>query len=198
MTSAFSSGEIILASQSPRRKELLRSLIKDFEVVPSEVNEKVDTQLTPEANAVSLARAKANWVASRYKEKIVIGADTIVVLDGKIIGKPKDEADACRLLKMICGLQHQVITGLAVVVPKKDIFEATVISTVNIKRLTEEEIIGYVRTGEPLDKAGAYAIQGRGAFMVESYEGSFSNIVGLPLEKLKNLLLQAADITNTH
>ncbi|MEC7641807.1 MAG: Maf family protein [Nitrospinota bacterium] len=184
--------KLILASQSPRRKELLRRICKDFEVQPSGVDEIMDSALTPEANALAIARGKALWVARRHKGNIVIGADTIVVLDGQVIGKPKGANDACRILKTLAGQRHQVITGVVVISPAEEIFTDTVTSTVHIKPLSDEEIAGYVRTSEPLDKAGAYAIQGKGAFIVESHEGSYSNIVGLPLEALETLLRQAA------
>ena len=192
----FGFKKIILASQSPRRKELLQNLTKDFEVVPSKIDEEIDSRLTPETNALTLAGSKALWVANQYKGRVVIGADTIVVLDGKILGKPKDRDHAQDILRSLGGRQHQVITGVTVVDPKEKLFGAVVISTVNIKPLTEEEISAYVQTDEPLDKAGGYAIQGKGAFMVKSYEGSYSNIVGLPLETLKTLLLQAVGTHN--
>lgn len=182
---------IILASQSPRRAELLAGLTKNFEVVPSPMDEIIHPERTPEENALAVARDKALWVAQRHPGCIVIGADTIVVLDGNIIGKPKDEADASRILKSLSGRQHRVITGVVVIDPRQNLFQEAAISTVNIKPLTDEEIASYIRTGEPMDKAGAYAIQGKGAFMVRSYEGSYSNIVGLPLETVKILLRQA-------
>ena len=189
-------GKIILASQSPRRKELLQSLTKSFEVIPSEVNEKINLALPAEENALAIAREKACYVASRHKGKIIIGADTIVFLDGKIIGKPKDENDAYNILRILSGRQHQVITGVAVVDSSGNVLEEVEVSTVRIKHLTEEEIISYVSTSEPLDKAGAYAIQGKGAFMIDSYEGSYSNIVGLPLGILKKCLLKAAGLVD--
>lgn len=183
--------KIILASQSPRRGELLKELVGDFAVVPSGVEETLNPALTPEANALALARDKALWVARRHAGCVVIGADTLVVLDGVIIGKPRDAADARRILKSLCGRRHRVITGVAVAGPAGKLFQEAAVSCVDFKTAADEEIAGYVRTGEPLDKAGAYAIQGKGAFLVHAYEGSYSNIVGLPLETLRNLLRQA-------
>ncbi|MFQ5673516.1 MAG: Maf family protein [Nitrospinales bacterium] len=183
--------KIILASQSPRRSELLRGLVEEFEVIPSEVDEKIDPERPPETNALAMARDKALWVAQRHPGCMVIGADTIVVLDGKIIGKPKDENDARCILKSLCGRRHQVITGVAVANPAGKLFQEAALSCVDFKTATDEEIAAYVRTGEPLDKAGAYAIQGKGAFLVRAHEGSYSNIVGLPVETLQTLLRRA-------
>lgn len=187
----FENAKIILASRSPRRSELLGNLVENFEVVPSPADEVIRPELAPRENALAIAREKALSIARERRQCFVIGADTIVVLDEKIIGKPKDEADASRILKSLSGRQHRVITGVAVIDPRQNLFQEAAISIVNIKPLTDEEIASYIRTGEPMDKAGAYAIQGKGAFMVRSYEGSFSNIVGLPLETVKTLLRQA-------
>lgn len=183
--------KIILASQSPRRRELLKELALNFEVEPCPLEETLRPDQTPEQNALTVARAKTLWVARRRPGYFVLGADTIVVLDGKIIGKPEDESDARRILETLGGRRHQVITGVAALNPKGALFEEAAVSTVNFKPLTGEEIAAYVSTGEPLDKAGAYAIQGKGAFMVESYQGSYSNIVGLPLDTTEKLLRRA-------
>ena len=181
--------KIILASQSPRRIELLQQITTDFEVIPSAIEEIFDPQRTPLENAVALAVEKAQSVARNHKGHIVLGADTLVVLDGKIIGKPTDQNDAYQILKRLGGREHQVITGVAIV--NNSTFKDAAVSTVVIKPLTDEEIIRYIDTGEPMDKAGAYAIQGKGAFMVSSYRGSYTNIVGFPMETVKALLHQA-------
>ena len=177
---------VILASQSPRRIELLKTVIKNFRIVPSKIDEVCDIDLSPEENAVLLGREKATWVAKHHPHNLVIGADTMVVLKNKIIGKPTDAENARQILRQLSGQEHKVITGVAVVHSK--IFSAVSISHVRIKALTRNEINSYVESGEPLDKAGAYAIQGEGSFLVESYSGSYSNIIGLPMDLLKDLL----------
>jgi len=181
--------QVILASRSPRRVELLKEVIPDFSVIPSSAKEIFQPGLTPKENAIAVAGAKALDVAHNHPGHFVIGADTIVVLGDEIIGKPKDADDACNILKRLSGKQHQVITGV-VVVHTTSAQDAGV-SDVNIRTLNEDEITRYVETGEPMDKAGAYAIQGKGAFMVDSYSGSYSNIVGLPLDIVRTLLEQA-------
>ena len=177
---------VILASQSPRRIELLKTIIKRFQVVPSKIDETCNTNLSPEENAVFLGRKKATWVAKHHPHHLVIGADTLVVLGSEIIGKPANVEDACQILRRLNGREHKVITGVAVVHSKT--LSAASVSRVRIKPLTQNEIASYVNSGEPMDKAGAYAIQGQGSFLVESYKGSYSNIIGLPVEMLKDLL----------
>ena len=177
---------VILASQSPRRIELLKTVIKNFRIVPSKIDEVCDINLSPEENAILLGRKKAAWVAKEHPHNLVIGADTMVVLENKIIGKPTDAENARQILRQLSGQEHKVITGVAVVHSK--IFSAVSISHVRIKTLTPNEINSYVGSGEPMDKAGAYAIQGEGSFLIESYRGSYSNIIGLPIGLLKDLL----------
>ena len=177
---------VILASQSPRRIELLKTVIKNFRIVPSKIDEVCDINLSPEENAILLGRKKATWVAKEHPHNLVIGADTMVVLENKIIGKPTDAENARQILRQLSGQEHKVITGVAVVHSK--IFSEVSISHVRIKALTPNEINSYVESGEPMDKAGAYAIQGEGSFLVESYSGSYSNIIGLPMDLLKDLL----------
>jgi nucleoside triphosphate pyrophosphatase len=181
--------QVILASRSPRRVDLLKEVIPSFDVIPSSAEEIFQAELSPRENAIAVACAKALDVAKNHPGNFVIGADTIVVLDEEIIGKPKDAADARNILRRLSGRKHQVITGV-VVVHSESIKDAGV-SEVNIRVLKDDEIARYVETGEPLDKAGAYAIQGKGAFMVDSYSGSYSNIVGLPLDTVKALLKEA-------
>ena len=179
--------KIVLASQSPRRVELLKEIFTQFEVAPSSIEEVLDPGLRPEANAQNLARAKAESIAPNFPDCWVIGADTLVTLDHQIFGKPEDEEDAKQILKKISGREHLVVTGICVVGPKKTLNKA-VVSQVKIKPLTDQEIEDYIATGEPMDKAGAYAIQGKGNFMVRSFSGSKKNIIGLPLDELKILL----------
>lgn len=183
--------KLILASRSPRRSELLSSLGLEFTVSPSKVEESTDPGQSPEQNATNIARDKARWVARNNPGSYVLGADTIVVLGQEIIGQPTDEEDARRILSKLAGKQHRVITGVVLINPEAKEYETAVVSTVIIKTVPENKIRSYIATGEPLDKAGAYAIQGEGAFLVESWEGSWSNIVGLPLEALTDLFKQA-------
>ncbi len=183
--------KLILASRSPRRSELLRSLGLEFEVSPSKVDETTDPAQSPEQNALNIARHKARWVARQNPGSYVLGADTMVVLDQEIIGQPANEEDACRILSKLAGKRHRVVTGVVLITPEAEEYETAVASTVAIQSVSREEIRSYVATGEPLDKAGAYAIQGKGSFLVESWEGSYSNIVGLPLEALTGLFQQA-------
>lgn len=180
---------VILASRSPRRVDLLKEIIPEFEVIPSSAEEIFQSELSPRENAIAVAYAKALDVSKHHPDHFVIGADTIVVLGNEIIGKPKDADDARNILKRLSGKRHQVITGVAVIhsEPVKD----AGVSEVNIRLLKDDEIARYVETGEPMDKAGAYAIQGKGAFMVDSYSGSYSNIVGLPVDTVKTLLTRA-------
>ena len=177
---------VILASQSPRRVELLKTIIKNFQVIPSNIDETCKSNLSPEENAVFLSRKKAAWVSKDHPHSLVIGADTLVVLENKIIGKPVNTEDAYQILHRLSGQEHKVITGVAIIHSKT--ISSFSISRVRIKHLTQSEIISYVDSGEPMGKAGAYAIQGQGSFLVESYEGSYSNIVGLPVDMLKILL----------
>lgn len=181
--------KIILASQSPRRIELLKQITTDFEVIPSPITETIDPKLTPSENAIALALKKAQWTVNQHKSCLVIGADTIVVLDGEIIGKPTDKTNAFDILKRLGGREHEVITGVAVI--NGGIFMEASVSTVAFKDLRDEEIIRYIDTGEPMDKAGAYAIQGEGAFMVSGYKGSYTNIIGFPMELVRDLLGKA-------
>lgn len=185
------SKKLILASRSPRRSELLRSLGLDFEVSPSHVVETTDPAESPEQNALNIARDKARWVARNHPGCFVLGADTIVVLGREIIGQPADAEDALRILLKLGGQRHRVITGIVLISPDGKERQTAVVSQVAIQSVSEDALRSYIATGEPLDKAGAYAIQGKGAFLVESWEGSYSNIVGLPLEALSELFQQA-------
>jgi len=167
--------------------DLLKELHPQFEVAPSSIEEVLDIGFRPEENARNLARAKAESIAPNFPDCWVIGADTLVSLDDEIFQKPEDEKDAERILKRLSGREHMVVTGICVVGPRKTL-DKSVISTVKIKPLTEKEIKEYIATGEPMDKAGAYAIQGKGSFIVRSFSGSKKNIIGLPLAELQTLL----------
>jgi septum formation protein len=172
---------LVLASASPRRRELLARLCPDFEVLPAHIDETLAGPPTPEAVA-ALAARKARVVAARLAAGVVLGADTVVVIDGEPLGKPATPADAAAMLRRLRGREHEVITGVAAVDAATG-REATgaVTSRVRMADYAEGVIAEYVATGEPLDKAGAYAIQGLGGRLVAGYTGSFSNIVGLPV-----------------
>ncbi len=173
---------IILASASPRRVELLASAGIEFEVHAGDVPEDVLPGEAPEDHVVRLAREKALNVAGKVAGRFFIGADTVVVCDGEIMGKPKDSADAERMLWKLSGIPHEVITGFAVYDRERDdALSGAVTTKVFFKQLRDEEIHAYIATGCPFDKAGAYAIQGGAAHMVERIDGSYTNVVGLPL-----------------
>lgn len=171
--------KIILASASPRRKELLTTAGVEFEVLVSQADETVPEGTAPKDAAIMTAEKKALAVAENC-DGTVIGADTIVVIDGKILGKPKDEADAADMLRTLSGREHEVITGVCITDGEKTEKFAQV-SRVRFYALTEDEIAAYVATKEPMDKAGSYGIQGRGCVLVDSIEGDYFNIVGLPV-----------------
>lgn len=181
---------LILASSSPRRQELLRQIGLQFRVVPSEIDENLP--LCDAANLVTaLARSKAGDVAARFPEALVLGADTVVSVDGAILGKPSGPDEAVDMLGRLSGRAHDVYTGLALVHAASGRsavgHEHTV---VRFRKLTDTEIAGYVKSGEPLDKAGAYGIQGRAAVFVSCIEGCYFNVVGLPLSRLWLMLHQ--------
>ena len=173
---------IILASASPRRVELLSSAGIEFEVHPGDVDEEALPGEMPEDHVVRLAREKALNVAEKTAGRFFIGADTVVVCDGEIMGKPKDHADAERMLKKLSGVPHEVVTGFAVFDRERGGAVCQAVRTkVYFKQLRGEEIASYIATGCPFDKAGGYAIQGGAAHMVQKIEGSYTNVVGLPL-----------------
>ena len=181
---------LILASGSPRRRALLAEKGLIFDIRVSDADETPPAGASPEEAALIVARRKAMAVA-RAPDDIVIGADTTVVSpDGEVFGKPKNEADARRMLGCLSGRTHTVITGVAVLRGEK-IFERAVRTRVRFRALTAREVDAYLATGEPFDKAGAYGVQGRAGWFVESIEGDFYNVVGLPLEPLGELLREA-------
>lgn len=181
--------KIILASQSPRRRELLKQIGLNFEVIPSQVDETLDSTGTMNEKIEKLALKKAKSVAYNMdQEALVIGADTVVVLD-EILGKPSNRQDALSMLKRLSGRTHQVITGVAIV----DALSgrqctSSQITYVTMKTYEDEEIKSYMDSGEYLDKAGSYAIQGLGALLVEEIHGDYFNVVGLPIGLLNDLL----------
>jgi septum formation protein len=173
---------IILASASPRRAELLRQIGVEFELAPTETGERPHPDEAPADYITRIARAKVIAAARKHEAGLVIGADTIVVLDGRLMGKPEDEQAAERMLTQLSGRWHAVMTGVALydIETKGEVadYEKTL---VKFARLTEREIEWYVATGEPMDKAGAYGIQGLGGLFVEEIAGNYYNVVGLPI-----------------
>ena len=186
--------KFILASQSPRRKELLSRVVSDFDVRVSHVEEVVPASLQPQEVVMHLAKIKAEAVARELRLEqpaqrfAVIGADTVVVLDHQIMGKPKDRADCVRMLSALSGREHAVYTGVAVVVDGRteSFYERT---TVRFLQLSDEEINWYASLDEPYDKAGAYGIQGYGSLLVEGICGDYFNVMGLPVASLRRRLL---------
>lgn len=182
---------MILASASPRRRDLLRQVGCDFIVMASTIIEDNSKDIPPYELAVLQARDKAlDVLAKSQVDDVVIGADTIVVLDGQVFGKPVDQEDARHMLTSLAGKEHQVITGVAVAAAN-DVWTDFVVTRVNIRELDAGEIEAYLATGESMDKAGAYAIQGVGALLVEGINGCYTNVVGLPLNTLSHLLMKA-------
>jgi len=181
---------VVLASASPRRRELLRQICPEFEVVPSEIEETLWGEPTPEAVA-GLALRKARAVAVRAEGAVVLAADTLVVLDGVAFGKPAGPEEARAMLRRLCGREHEVITGVAVVDTRTG-REATraVVSRVRLAASPDATLDSYVASGAPLDKAGAYAIQDLGGALVERLAGSYTNVVGLPVEETRRLLAE--------
>ena len=182
--------EWILASASPRRKELLKEIVDTFEIIPAQGEENAHG-LTGARLVETLATQKAEEVASRpeAKGKAVLGADTIVCLDGEVLGKPKDEADAKRMLLALSGREHEVFTGVCICLPngeKRKTLVASDCTRVYFEKLSKAQIEAYVKTGSPMDKAGAYGIQDGG--LVRAIGGSMSNVIGLPVELCKRMI----------
>ncbi len=181
---------LVLASASPRRSELLRNAGIAFEVQPAHVEEAPLPGELAQALAERLAREKAMAVAAKRAKDIVLGADTVVVIDGEILGKPADAADAARMLRLLSGRRHEVNTGVCLVVSGQ-CSVASETTSVTMSEISEKEIAEYVATGEPMDKAGAYAIQGIASRWIPRIEGDYSNVVGLPVALVWRMLQQA-------
>ncbi|MDE7122461.1 MAG: Maf family protein [Oscillospiraceae bacterium] len=180
---------IVLASGSPRRQELLKFITDDFELCPLSVDETLPEGMPVEVAAMFLADKKAKAGAELFPDQIVIGCDTIVILDDEIMGKPKDRDDAFAMLRRLSGETHTVMTGVALYYgTKSSVFTAE--TQVTFYELSDEEIHAYLDTGEPFDKAGAYGIQGKGALLVRYIEGDYFNVVGLPIAALSRNLKQ--------
>ncbi len=178
---------IILASASPRRKELLEQVGVEFEIIPA-VGEEIITDSSPQQAVLDLAAQKAAEVAAKVREDaIILGADTVVAFGDKILGKPKDEADAKQMLSLLSGKTHSVYTGVSIVVRQSgesqsySFYEET---EVTMYPLSEQQILSYIRTKEPMDKAGSYGIQGKGAVFIEKIQGDYNNVVGLPIARV--------------
>ena len=175
--------DVILASASPRRKELLELICDSFRVIPSDREETVPTGTSAEDTAQILSDLKCSCIAQVYDNSIVIGCDTVVICGGEVMGKPADKDDAERMLRKLSGRAHKVITGVTVAYKgKKHSFSE--VTEVTFKPLSDEDIEVYIQSGEPFDKAGAYGIQGLGSLMVEGINGDFFNVVGLPVSRL--------------
>ena len=180
--------QIILASQSPRRRELLERMgISHFDIIPAKGEERADPNLTPEQLVEELSRQKAAEIAANHPDALIIAADTVVAVDGTVLGKPRDRDDAVRMLQTLSGREHTVYSGLTVCWQGRLVtqHEAT---AVRFRPLTLDDIHHYVSTGEPMDKAGSYGIQGYGCTLVEGISGDYYNVVGLPVCRLSQIL----------
>lgn len=182
---------IILASKSPRRRQLLSMMGLDFTVQTADIDETMDSSQTPAHEVAAIAQRKAAKIAQTAQpDDVVIAADTIVVIDGKILGKPETTEDAARMLRLLSGRTHTVYTG--VTVTRGDLHQTeTVAAEVTFRALSDAEIAAYIETGEPMDKAGAYGIQGYGAMLVSHLDGDFFCVMGLPVCTLGGMLRRA-------
>ena len=185
---------LILASNSPRRSQLLKQAGLTFSVIPSKFDESKVAASDPDSYVITLAESKALDIAQKHPASWIIGADTVVLVDGIILGKPESRDNARDMLLRLSGKIHQVLTGYCICCKKtKRFFSETVRTDVQFKKLNDAEIEWYIQTGEPFDKAGAYAIQGIGAFLVKSINGSYTNVVGLPVcEVMTHLINEGA------
>lgn len=182
---------LILASASPRRQQFLTDLGLAFTCLPADIDETPLPDEKPAAFARRMAQEKAAAIAAQHPASWVLGADTVVTVDDQIIGKPKDATDALEILRRLQGRSHQVITGLALVCQTENCWETLAESSeVTFAAFSDEVLAAYVRTGEPLDKAGAYGIQGKGAFLISAVRGSCANVIGLPVSRCVSLLLE--------
>ena len=183
---------LILASASPRRQQLLADLGVEFTCLPADIDETPLPLEKPAAFARRMAESKAAVIAAQHSGSWVIGADTVVTRNEQILGKPADAAHALKILRSLQGKIHQVITGLTLMcIQEKHTESLTQATEVRFGSFSDTVLTAYIRTGEPMDKAGAYGIQGRGAFLVQTIQGSCSNVIGLPVQTCINLLMQS-------
>ena len=182
--------QLILASQSPRRKELLGLFHVPFQIRVADIDETMDPEKDAANEVARVSCAKAMAV-TRERDDVVVAADTIVVCGGEVLGKPKDEADAQRMLRLLSGRDHQVMTGMTVL-RGETALTTTEITHIHFRELTDGEIRRYIATGEPMDKAGSYGIQGGAALFAEKLQGDYYNVMGLPVCRLGQLLKQIA------
>ncbi|KQC06266.1 MAG: hypothetical protein APR62_08165 [Smithella sp. SDB] len=188
--SIISSAFLILASASPRRQELLKSLGLKFKIIPAHVDENYLDGESPRQHVKRLSRYKATFIAQKYPEAWVLGADTIVVIDGFILGKPENKKQALEMLRKLSGREHKVLTGFTIARTATKIYKSKVVqSTVKFKIISAEEMNWYVSCDEPYDKAGGYAVQGKGACFIQSIRGSYTNVIGLPLCEVLEALI---------
>lgn len=174
-----------MASASPRRKQLFKEIVSHFEILPAVGEEKVDSSLSPAEQCRVLAVQKAREIAQNHRGRYVLGADTVVAIDGKVLGKPLDEKDAKVMLTSLSGRTHEVFTGVCMISPSGKEISDVAATKVRFFPLQESFIDGYIKSGSPMDKAGAYGIQDGG--LVEGIDGSYSNVVGLPVELCKKM-----------
>ena len=178
---------IILASKSPRRIELLKNIVDEFQIIPADINESGVTDANIEKIPQKLAKAKAAHIAEKYKNDIVIGCDTGVFIDGKMLGKPKSKQEAFDMLRLLSGKTHKVITGCAVI-KNGNCVEFSEETLVTFADMSDDEIVTYIDTGECMDKAGAYGIQGKGSLYIKRIEGDYYTVMGLPVCRLNGCL----------
>ena len=183
---------LILASRSPRRAEILTVVGWPFEVVVAGVDESIELREDPVTYVERLARSKARAVAARIPDRLILGADTTVVVEDQILGQPIDQEDARRMLKLLNDRWHEVITGVAMVLPgsETDCVVRHERTRVRFARMSDEQIDGYISTGEPMDKAGAYAVQGKAALFIEAIDGDYFNVVGLPIRLVYEMAIK--------
>ncbi len=175
---------MILASKSPRRKELLSLVTEDFRIIPANGEEILPEGISPEQAVILLSRQKAEEIYKEYKNETIIAADTVVAIDGQILGKPASPENAVEMLRMLSGRVHSVFTGVCVIDADGRMHSFADETTVEFYVLSEQLIADYVASGEPMDKAGAYGIQGRGALLVKRIEGCYYNVMGLPIGRI--------------
>ena len=184
-----SNASVILASPSPRRQELLRSVGLKFKIIPAHINENGLAGESPRQHVKRLAREKAMVIAKKYPEAWVLGADTIVVIDSIVLGKPEIKTQARKMLQKLSGREHKVFTGFTIAHVAAEIYRTKVIqSAVQFKTISPKEMDWYVASDEPYDKAGGYAVQGQGACFIKSIRGSYTNVIGLPLCEVLEVL----------